>query len=185
MKKLITLFSLIMCFNAQATLLQLVTDKANYQQGETIELQLIASDLTHTLGGFAAEIGFEDSALDLDTWSFGSGFDDGLGSFFFADDATPGLLYLEDYADAFADEGVISANQGVEFVLASIRFTALSAGTQTLSLLAGAEFVSFDNLILETLGSANVTFHVSQVPEPATAVLLLSCLGLLRRKRQR
>ena len=133
--------------------------------------------------GLPPLLGFDDSALALQSWMFGSGFDDGLGSFSFADDSNAGELFVEDYADIFADEGVIAANQGLGFVLATITFTALEAGTQTLSLLAGAEFVSFDNQFLETLGALEVSFNVTAVPEPAVLLLMLAGLAAMGRRK--
>ena len=50
MKKFIILIALMYSFTTQATLLELDLDKTQYQQGETIELQLVASDLSSTLG---------------------------------------------------------------------------------------------------------------------------------------
>lgn len=137
MKKIIALFTFIVSMSTQATLISLEFDKKTYQQNETITGQLIANDVTDTLGLFAAEINFNDLKLMLTGWSFGNGFDDGLGSFPFADDFVPGILFLSDAADFSADEAVIAANQGSAFVLASFTFSAQSLGNHTVNLTDG------------------------------------------------
>ena len=166
--------------STQATLISLEFDKDTYQQNETITGQLLANNVTDTLGLFAAEINFNELELMLTGWSFGNGFDDGLGSFPFADDFVPGTLFLSDAADFFADEAVIAANQGTSFVLASFTFTAQSLGIHTVNLAGGAEFVDFANVNIETFGPQSASFAV--VSEPLSAALMLTGLLFLRRK---
>ena len=182
MRKLFLLLITLASFSANATLLSLSLDQSQYQQGETVNVQLVASDLSFTLGGFAAELSFDPATLSLTDVVFGNGFDDGFGSFSFADDATPGAVFVEDYADLFADEAIIAANQGVSFVLASFSFTAVALGAHSIDLLNGAELISFDNQLLEVLDGLSVAFDVTAVPEPGILALILTGLLVLRRR---
>ncbi|OKY27839.1 cohesin domain-containing protein [Thalassotalea sp. PP2-459] len=177
---LLTFFTL----NCQATLLELKVDQASYQEGDTVTATIVAKNFPYTLGGFAGEVSFDDNGLALTSWQFGQGFDDGFGSFSYADDSISGSLYLEDYAYIFADEPTIIANQGNEFVLATIAFTAMGAGQQTLSLLNGVEVLSFDNTMLEQLQGMAVTFDVTSVPTPASIALFSIALLLLHRVKR-
>ncbi len=183
MKALFLIFVLIFSISSHATLIELSFDQTEYNSTDTITGQLIASDLSYTLGGFAGTISFDDNQLALTGWSFGNGFDDGLGSYFLADNSVAGNLYLEDFADLFADEATIIANQGASFVLASFTFNALSAGTHTINLLQGLEVVSFDSTMLDTFEQQSSSINVSKVPEPTSVILLASSLLLLIRKR--
>jgi len=182
MKYLMTVLGLVFSINANATLMTLSFDDTDYGVNDVITGQLIASNFTETLGGFDAEISFDDSVLALTGWSFGNGFDDGFGSLQFADDMLPGSLLLSDFSFLFSDEMTLAANQGAEFVLASFTFTALSAGMHSVSLLDGAQIVSFDNTTLETMSAATASFNVTEVPEPATGLLLLAGLAAFLRR---
>jgi len=182
MKNLLFAITLLVSVSSNATIIELSFDQDSYGQNDVITGQLIASDLDYTLGGFASTIAFDDSQLALTGWSFGNGFDDGFGSYSYGDDSVAGSLFFEDYADFFADEFTIAANQGTSFVLASFTFTALTAGFNTVSLLAGSEVLSLDNSMLDTLAGHSTSFEVTSVPVPMTSVLFASCLLLLRRK---
>lgn len=182
MKKFILTLMAIFSFNSQATLITLELDKAQYQENDLITLNLIASNFAYPLGGFAAEVAFEHNQLELMSWQFGNGFDDGLGSYQYADNSIDGLLYIDNYADIFADENVIIANQGVEFILASIVLKASVAGEHIINLLGNAQVISFDNFNIETLNGANITASVNKVPEPLSALILLTGLALLYRR---
>ncbi|MDO6444800.1 PEP-CTERM sorting domain-containing protein [Colwellia sp. 1_MG-2023] len=182
MKNILLIIALLFSVNSQATLIALSFDQTEYNNNETITGQLVASDLSYLLGGFAGTINFDPSQLALTGWSFGNGFDDGLGSYSAVDDSVAGTLYLEDFADFYADEPTIIANQGASFVLASFTFNALSSGIQTVSLLQGLEVVSFDNSQLESFAGQSVSFNVSQVPEPMSIVLLAAALVFLIRR---
>ncbi|WP_286269131.1 cohesin domain-containing protein [Thalassotalea hakodatensis] len=177
---LLTLFTL----NCHATLIELKLDQTSYQQGDTVTATIVAKNFPYTLGGFAGEMNFDDNALALTSWQFGQGFDDGFGSYSHADDSIDGSLYLEDYADLFADEPTITAIQGNEFVLATIAFTAVGSGQQTLSLLNGFEVLSFDNTMLDQLQGMAITFDVTSVPTPASIALFSLALLLLHRVKR-
>ncbi|GAA6203957.1 PEP-CTERM sorting domain-containing protein [Thalassotalea sp. SU-HH00458] len=184
MKKILLIIVLMFSVNSQATIIALKFDQTEYNNNDSMTGQLVASDLSYSLGGFAGTINFDPSQLALTGWSFGNGFDDGLGSYFAADDSVAGTLYLEDFADFFADELTLVANQGTSFVLASFTFNALSSGLQTVSYLQGLEVVSLDNSQLESFAGQAVSFNVSQVPEPMSIVLLAAALVFLTRRQE-
>jgi hypothetical protein len=182
MKKILLIIALMFSVNSQATLISLSFDQAEYNSNDSITGQLVASDFAYPLGGFSGAINFDPSQLALTGWSFSNGFDDGLGSYFFADDSVAGTLHLADFADLFADELTIVANQSSSFVLASFTFNALSSGIHTVSLLQGLEVVSLDNLTLESFAGQSANVNVSQVPEPMSIVLLAAALVFLTRR---
>jgi len=182
MKNLILAFTLMFSLNSNATLIELAFDKTNYAENEQITGQLIVSDLSYLLGGFAGTISFDDNALSLVNWTFGNGFDDGNGSSSYSDDSTSGQLYLDDYTDLMADELIIAGQQGTSFILASFSFNSLTTGSHSIELLAGLEVISFDNLNIDNFEQKSASFMVNSVPEPTTALLLLASLFLLRRK---
>ena len=183
MKYLITLLGLVLSINANATLLTIDFDNTDYAVGDTVTGQLVVSNFPETLAHFAGEITFDDSSLSLTGWTFGNGFDDGLGSFQLADDTLPGELFLQDLTGFFADEATLSSIQGQSFVLASFSFEALTAGMQTVSFL-NSYVETFSGDWLNTLPVYSASFNVTQVPEPTTGLLLLAGLaGLLRRAK--
>lgn len=182
MKKILLTIALLASFCCNATLITLDLDKATYDEGELITAQLAVDDIDYFMGGFAAEIGFDSSTIELVSWMFGDGFDDGFGSYSYADDVVAGLLYLEDFADLSADQAILESNQGSGFTLATFTFRALAAGPQVLSILSGMEVISMDNNTLDTFGQVDAQFSVNPVPEPATAILILSSLLILGRR---
>lgn len=183
MKNLLLALSLMLSFTSQATLIDIQLDQPIFEQGESISGQLVVSDFSYNLGGFAAELTFDPAQLTLANWAFGNGFDDGLGSYQFADDSAVGVLYLDDFADLAADLAVITTNQGTSFVLATFEFTSLSTGMHSLGL-RNAEVVDFDNTLTEWVNDANTSFSVNstQVPEPTTGILMLAGLMFALRR---
>ena len=180
MKKLLLTLVLLTSFASNATLINLDLDKTNYLENEVVTAQLNLTSLDYFLGGFVAEVSYDFNALELINWSFGNGFNDGLGHTPYADDSIAGLFYLEDFAYFDADEMVLQANQGTGFTLATLTFRALTAGPQILSVLDSMEVVSLDNNSIDRFNQFDAKFNVTSVPEPASALLFLSSLLLLR-----
>lgn len=180
MKNLLLTLVLLTSFASHATLISLDLDKTDYLENEVVIAQLAVSELDYFLSSFAAEIEYDSSALALLNWTFGYGFNDGLGHTPYADDSIAGLFYLEDIADFGADEMTLQANQGAGFTLATLTFRALTAGPQILSILDGMEVVSLDNNSIDQFNQFDARFNVTSVPEPASALLFLSSLLLLR-----
>lgn len=182
MKTLLTALLLTLSFHSQAALIKLESLHNSYQVGDTIELQLSVSNLSTTLGGFFSEFSYASNSLSLLGWQFGNGFDDGFGSLQFSDhDALAGMLALDEYADPFADEQLLAANQGTGFVLATLQFVALSAGDFWFSFnpdWSGA--LSFDNqFVAVSFSDLQLQVHPASTPVPAPATLLLLLAGLL------
>mgnify|MGYP001067301051 CR=1 FL=1 len=188
MRRFILVLTTLLSFAANASLIQIKLDKGTFLSGESITGQLVATNLTHPIGGFTADIEFDPFNLSLDAWSLGNGLDAGDGSLDLSDDTIPGFLMLSeftwsDWSDTTA-EAVASAIQGTEFILASFEFSAFSLGSHSISLAGGSSLVSFDNLLEESFGAQTINFSVvdAQVPAPLTLVLILTGLFLLRRK---
>lgn len=177
MKKATLLAVLLFSSLAQAAIIELKADKAEYQLGETVEVQLMVSGAAELLGGFDTLVTYQAAGLALSGWEFGNGFDDGLGSLQFSDDTLPGSLSLSDYAFLFSDIGVLTAAQSNGFVLATLRFTAETIGQFGV----GAEntsLVSFDNSEIYNPATSSLSIDITAAEIPAPATLLLISLGL-------
>lgn len=186
MKTLLLTICLLFSGLSQAALIQLQPDRTDYQVGDTIQLSMIISGLSETVAGFWTEVFYQPSAFLLQSWQFGNGLDDGFGSLQFAKhDAVLGSIALDDVAFPDADESILSAQQGTGFVLAQLNFMALEAGDFLLSFNPGwFEVESFaGDFIAADFADLNLRIQPSQVPAPATAMLLLLGLGLLYRRR--
>jgi hypothetical protein len=177
MKNLMLLTALLFSSLTQAAIIELKADKAEYQLGDTVEVQLLVSDAAELLGGFDTLVTYQAAGLTLSGWEFGDGFDDGLGSLQFSDDTLSGSLSLSDYAFLFSDIGTLTAAQSNGFVLATLRFTAATIGQFGV----GAEntsLVSFDNEQIYYPGTSSLSIDIAAAEIPAPATLLLFLLGL-------
>ncbi|GAC19327.1 PEP-CTERM sorting domain-containing protein [Paraglaciecola arctica] len=184
MKNFLLALSLVLSVNVQAAVIKFNLDASDYQVGDTISGQLVVSDFSGLLGAFWADMEYSTSGVSVLGWSFGVGFDDGLGSLSIGNnDSVSGILSLEEYSDPFADTAILTAAQGTAFVLANFTLEALSAGDYDLSLgLFG--LLDFDNADVDTTAE-NARFSITQVPEPATIVIFaLASMMLLRIKRK-
>lgn len=140
--------------------------------GDTFSIDVIFDNPNEfTLEGFAFDINDEDlqtvnydgdSLIDPNFLSFPFGFD--------------------------IDKFVIAPFPGVnssEILLATLNFTALSAGTETLTLLGNDQFSAFSSgLFLDAFSSyeaidSSITFEVNEVPEPSTLAIMLLALTTL------
>ena len=187
MKNIFLLLAVLISFNSNAALISISLDKSQYQLNETISGQLVVSEFTESLGGFWAQLNFDPVVLSMESWQFGNGFDDGLGSLQFDEyNESGGSLYLGDYSDLFADTNVLLANQGTEFVLASFTAKSNSAGSHMLTsndfglLNFGNDFVDV-NFVPQNINVVNAT----QVPEPGTWLLMFASLLILGRSQFR
>lgn len=184
------LFALCVMFSgvSQAALIQLNAERSAYEIGDTINVTLFINDFNETLGGFWSEIIYSPSAISLLNWQFADGFDDGFGSYSFAEhDAASGIIYFEDYADVLADEAILAIKQGRGFGLVTLSFLALQAGDVMLrfnpSEVGALNFANeFINVSFTDL---NLTVSATQVPVPATVIMFMSGLALLFCRKQR
>lgn len=178
---------------AQAAVITIETDKLQYQVGEKVTAFINLSDTNSLISGFFLALHYQNSALALDSWSYGHAFDDGLGSYQFGDhDVANSRLALEDYADWAADQAILAALQFGSFRLATVEFTALSAGQFNLGFdPAYFGLLTFAGDLFEP-DWQNASFDVVANPNavPATPVMALMLGGLLllggqRRQQQR
>lgn len=190
-----TLFSLVAgaCLTllstaANATLISIETDKQQYQTGDTVTAWLKVNNTSETLTGFFLSLQYQPAQLWLQSWTFGNGFDDGLGSYAYsAHDLINGKLSLEEYADWAADMDALMAQQQGGFVLAMLKFTAGAAGNFVLNLDADYLGLLGQSGDMQNPGWSGVSIEVqnpASVPAPAPAVLMLTSLLLLGASRR-
>ena len=191
-----TLFSLmagacltLLSTAANASLISIETDKQQYQTGDTVTAWIKVNNASETLTGFFLALQYQPAQLWLQSWTFGNGFDDGLGSYpYAANDLINGKLSLEEYADWAADMDALMAQQQGGFVLAMLKFTATTAGNFVLDLDAnylGLLGQSGDMQNPDWNGVSIDVQNPASVPAPAPAVLMLTSLLLLGASRGR
>lgn len=175
-----------LCSTAQAGVIRIETNQSSYQSGELITARVKASAFSDVLTGFFLALQYQPGQLSLQNFSFGGGFDDGLGSYQFSDHSS-GRLALEEYADWAAALATLAAQQNGSFILATIQFKASGTGLFSLNLdpaylgflTAGGELEGAD-----WIGSSfSVTDHAT-VPAPAPLLLMCGALLLLVRPRR-
>lgn len=194
MKFLLLMLGLFCSNLAQAALIQLQAEQGyeqnirSYQLGESIRLELKITDVTEPLAAFWTQIMYQPAGLRLQHWAFGNGLNAGSGSLQFAEhNAAAGFIMLDEYAFAATDKTLLAAAQQPGFVLATLTFQALQPGDFQLMFnqnWLGAESVAGQ---LINTQSADFTLKVTatEVPAPATALLLLAGITLLSSRRSR
>lgn len=190
---------LVMCFIfsifsslAHSALMVLQPERSSYQVGDTIQIDMKITGLATTVGAFWTKLKYQPAALQLQSWQFGTGLDDGVGSLQFAEhDAVNGVLTLDEYAFPAADPTALVAAQQHEMqqgglVLARLTFKALQAGQLQLAFNQpwfGVESIAGD-LIKTDVADLTLTVSAAQVPAPATLALLLGGVVLLSQRRR-
>jgi len=175
-----------LCSTAHAGVIQIETNKSSYQSGELIIATLKASAFSDVLTGFFLALQYQPGQLALQNFSFGSGFDDGFGSYQFSDNSA-GRLALEEYADWAAALATLAAKQHGSFMLATLQFKASGSGLFSLKLdpsylgllTAGGDLQSAD-----WIGSSFSVTDNATVPAPAPWLLMCGALLLLLRPRR-
>lgn len=174
-----------LCSPAQAGVIQIETNKSSYQSGELITATLKANAFSEVLTGFFLALQYQPGQLVLQGFSFGGGFDDGLGSYQFSEH-TSGQLALEEYADWAAALATLAAQQNGSFILATIQFKAAGSGLFSLNLdpsYLGLLTASGDLQTADWTGSSFSVTDTASVPAPAP--LLLMCFALMALVRRR
>jgi len=181
MKKLIALFALCLAFSSQATVIKIELDKAQYQKDDLVQAQIRVQGYTDGLAGFKLDLSYWAAALGFESVTFGPHFTAFTPS---SSDVvkTGSLLTLSDmnYVD-FDYE--LAAVQSADFVAATVIFKALGGGMHKLTL-SNIELTDALGLEVKDFSAENALVNVAgpAVPAPATALLLLPALLLLRRR---
>lgn len=181
MKKLIALCALLLSFASQATVVRIELDKAAYLPEELVQATVKVSGYTDGLAGFQLNLSYLLSKLSLQSVTFGPHFSpfEPNETWF---SQTGGKLTLAEmnYLD-FAED--LAAIQGDEFTLVTLSFKVLQSGLHKLTL---SNLLLTDAFFGSTLDDVSVENAVvnSDVPAPATALLLLPALLWLGRRQR-
>jgi hypothetical protein len=194
MKKIILLIAaLVMSMSVNATLITVELNDNDFNVGDLLTAQLVISDIEldnigfqKLLASFDISTLFDDSLLSFSSVSFGNKLD--VDPFIisdqFSDNSQTGIVKVVEISYAFFDD-LFAAQDGLSrFVLARINFNVLASGTGAIELsaidlgddLAGA----FTNVSAQ--GASFQVANSTNVPEPATIVLVLFGLAFLVRK---
>lgn len=171
------------CLAAQATTLTLTPSTTTVNAGDSFQVDLVVSDLGSgtDLGAFDVQLNFDASLLKLVSYSLGSSLGD--LSLLEALDLSSGLLSAGSFNLAEVSLLAELLGQADSFTLATLSFSALDAGSSTLSLSNVTLGDAYGDALSSSLESATVTANA--VPEPASLALLATGLGLLLLTRRR
>ena len=188
LKKLLAGAALLFSLHANATVISVDLDKASYEVGETISANLVLSDIQTLVIAFDAKLDFNQDLVEFRSVSFGDFLSlPGLDKDRVAN-AQNGQIDLFEMFMGFAIEDLfdLQAKQpSTSFVLATVTFKAIKHGMSHFGL-SGLQ-VTYDDIANgtytdeETRGVAANTLLVSS---PATWLLLLPALWLMRRRQQ-
>jgi hypothetical protein len=148
--------------------------------GDTATVDLVISGLGNgaapSLGTFDVDVAFDPAVLDFDAVVFGTGLDlFGLGS---DQDHVLGTGTVNLFELSFDTEDELNTQQPDAFVLATLSFTALSAGSSDLILSVNALGDALGDPIQYDLDQGTIrSVAANAVPEPASLPLL--ALGML------
>lgn len=192
LKKLCAAAALLLSVQANATLISVNLDQASYNVGDTIQASLVLSDIQTLVTGFDASLLFNQSLVELTEIKFGDflslpavGSDQG-------DIRGAGKVDLYELFFGFSTEDLLDLSQVQQsspFVLATVSFKALKAGANEFALRGLSVLYTPkdgpDYSDKETRGrSATAQINgPASVPAPATLLLLLPALLLLRRRQ--
>jgi len=200
MKKLTLLLTILLfSFNSQATLLSIEINDNNYQVGDVLTADFIISDIEEDSLGFQKLLASFDFSLSWDNTmiqyassSFGEKLD--VDPFFPSDqftDIANGQLDLTEISYAWSSNLLAAQGGFSNFVLASVSFNVLDAGTGSGVLgLSKVDFGddSYFSKPFTYVNSSDKAYTVTSgspvnVPEPTALTLMLVGLMLFIRKR--
>lgn len=197
MKKLIALCTtLLITLSSQASLISVDFDNIDYQIGDTLEANVLISDVEQDFLGFQKllasfdfDLLFDSSVLAYQSTTFGSflDVDPFLASSQLALDNSAGSLYLSELSFAFSDDLFAVQDGQSSFILASVSFDVLASGTNTFefsNIILGDDFG--DAFTSVSSSSAEVTISGStSVPEmPSLAIFALGLIALIVKNRK-
>jgi hypothetical protein len=184
----VLLLSSSLCAAVEISILPSAT---TVQQGNTVSVDLVASDLgsfaAPSLGAFLAEIVFDDAILDFDSAVYGSLLGDPSDPLATSIATTTGVgsVSLDEFSFLFDFE--LDALQPDSFTLATLTFRGQAAGVSALAIGTVDLSDAVGNTLTPTAikaGSIQVT-SANGVPAPATVALILPFALLLAGRTRR
>ena len=195
MKKLILVLLAAMTFNANAALITLTTDKAEYNVGDTINVTVNALDLLPNgvktfFYGFNSSIAINSSLISYDVNSvqdlgaLGDMPELNLSNNAFNFVSLNAIQNINAIFNPFFN-GAEAAQTGLDAIsLFSFQLMALDVGTVELSLFE-AQLSNAFGFPLLGVGNEGVSFNIAEVPAPnSLAIVLLALVGLTLRRLQ-
>ncbi len=179
----------LVCASAQAQLLTFAPSSQSLNSGDAFSVDLRISGLgdgtSLSVGVFDIDVFFDALLLSFDDATYGAGLDVlGLGSLQIT---TPGGGAVNLFELSFDTAAELNALQPAAFTLATLHFTALTAGTSALDLAVNAmgDADGADLPVSVQNGSVIIAPPSTIVPEPQSLALLLAGLTLLGVVRRR
>ncbi|MFT5758965.1 MAG: hypothetical protein ACI9LM_003714 [Alteromonadaceae bacterium] len=162
---------------AQATLISVVPQSQNVNQGEEVIIDIIISELTNgsalSISSFDININFDATLLRFSNISFGDQLNFGFGSWQNSSELSAGIFNFSEFS--FDDFATIDALQASKFTLASLTFDTKSFGLSALTAHVNGLGDSIGNGLNSRMENSN--FNITAVPEPTA--LLLFIFGIL------
>lgn len=178
--------------SASALTLSVTPSSGSVAVGGNLGVDLVISDLGSTIGTFDVSIGFNPALLTLNSFALGAGLgNESLGEALTSvNTATAGTINLFEVSLLESSAGTcvfclppyLDELQSPSFVLATLSFSGLAAGTSTLTPFVNALGDGDGNDLAAGLNlqSGSVLVGVSPVPEPSTyAMVAVGLIGLM------
>ncbi len=183
----------VLSAQAQATLISFNPGSQSVDLGDVATVDLRISDLgDDILTAFDLDIRFDNSILDFQSFTFGTGLDTfGIGTINGAPDISSGLVNI--FEISFDLDSDLMLSQPNDFVLGTFAFDTLSIGTSALDITVNAlagEFVFDPDLgyaVASSLEADLQSGSISVVPVPAAIWLfgtaLIGLVGFIRLRK--